>query len=389
MRRILYTLIILLFSTFAFAADQTYYVTSNGSGSQNGTSYANSWSISDFQSSGNWSASEDANKIDPGDTVYFCGSISVPANQSITVPGSGSSGNYITIDGNDGVHPATISTSSIGSYNAAFYMSGKSYLEFQNFTINGSAYDAFRAENSSSYLKFHDNTMSGSFSNGFHFKYSDHDIYIYNNSLTGTTNETSNAIHLLSGIYNLYIYQNYFIDWGHAGIDNSIAASRNHDIYLYNNKFTLPTKGYGRAFAFYQTDYAYIYNNYIYGMRARSQIDTSSYVYVHHNIFFNTMNCCQSAGDTGCSEAYYNCSTKAYYKTGQHLSIESSYGDSDHIYVYNNTFYKSSESALRLSDSAGNIDNVHISNNIFNEGSILSDPGDSPPGSTNTSEDRG
>ena len=52
-----------------------YYVTQNGNGARNGKSIPNAWSVSDFNSSANWSINDDSDRIDPGDTVYFSGSI--------------------------------------------------------------------------------------------------------------------------------------------------------------------------------------------------------------------------------------------------------------------------------------------------------------------------
>jgi len=85
--------IIILFAANAFATD--YYVTQSGAGDTDGTSLDNAWSVANFNSTGNWDSSENADKIDPGDTVYFSGSIT----SQVLPAGSGTSGNYITIDG--------------------------------------------------------------------------------------------------------------------------------------------------------------------------------------------------------------------------------------------------------------------------------------------------
>ena len=80
-----------------YAAANTYYVTQNGNGARSGKSLGNAWSVSNFNNSANWSSTDNSNKIDPGDTVYFSGTITT----SIILPAavSGKAGSYITLDG--------------------------------------------------------------------------------------------------------------------------------------------------------------------------------------------------------------------------------------------------------------------------------------------------
>ena len=72
-----------------------YYVTQNGNGARNGKSIPNAWSVSDFNSSANWSINDDSDRIDPGDTVYFSGSIKT----GLIPQESGMPGKYIILDG--------------------------------------------------------------------------------------------------------------------------------------------------------------------------------------------------------------------------------------------------------------------------------------------------
>ena len=59
----------LLVSSMAFA-DDVYFATDSGAGSQDGSSIANAWSFSAVFADGtHWSATEDNAKIDPGDTL--------------------------------------------------------------------------------------------------------------------------------------------------------------------------------------------------------------------------------------------------------------------------------------------------------------------------------
>ena len=113
-----------------YAAVDTYYVTQNGQGSRSGKSLPNAWSVLDFNNSVNWSATDDSDKIDPGDTVCFSGKIT----STIDIKGSGSSGKYITFDGKDA--QIDVDVSSIGA-RGVIYAVNQNYLEFKNFTIDG------------------------------------------------------------------------------------------------------------------------------------------------------------------------------------------------------------------------------------------------------------
>jgi hypothetical protein len=83
-----------------YAAAHTYYVTQSGTGYRTGKSLANAWSVSDFNSSTNWSSTDNTKKIDPGDTVYFSGTFSTQVDLPQGV--GGSAGKYVTLDGWEG-----------------------------------------------------------------------------------------------------------------------------------------------------------------------------------------------------------------------------------------------------------------------------------------------
>lgn len=87
----------LLLPALTYAMVHTYYVTQNGKGSKDGKSVRNAWSVLNFNSSANWSTTDNPNKIDPGDTVYFSGMIT----SRILLPKGygGRSGKFITLDG--------------------------------------------------------------------------------------------------------------------------------------------------------------------------------------------------------------------------------------------------------------------------------------------------
>ncbi len=141
-----FCILVLLFTpALTYAANQSYYVTQAGSGSRDGSSAANAWSVSNFNSSGNWSTNEISTKIDPGDTVYFSGKITT----SIRPAGSGMPGKYITLDGYkagnatplNGEDTAAALITTVNditsapdnvSY-AAIYAEGTDYLNIQDF----------------------------------------------------------------------------------------------------------------------------------------------------------------------------------------------------------------------------------------------------------------
>ena len=70
------------------AAKNAYYVTQNGNGDRSGENLDNAFSVSDFNSSTNWSRTDHSSRIDPGDTVYFSGTITDRVNPPIGYGGS-------------------------------------------------------------------------------------------------------------------------------------------------------------------------------------------------------------------------------------------------------------------------------------------------------------
>ena len=98
MRAVLKTIFIISFlflPALTYAGTHFYHVTQKGAGYRTGKSFSDAWSASDFNNSDNWSTIDHPDRIDPGDTVYFSGTIT----SALYLQGSGSSGNYITLDG--------------------------------------------------------------------------------------------------------------------------------------------------------------------------------------------------------------------------------------------------------------------------------------------------
>ncbi len=134
----------------AHAAPHLYYVTQNGMGTKDGKSLSNAWSVSDFNSSANWSKTEHMNKINPGDTVYFSGEITSKIKPPVGF--GGSDGNYITLDGwkggncnpvADGNCPSAAvidrpSRAKGGFTNYCMSLTDNSYLIIQDFNMKDS-----------------------------------------------------------------------------------------------------------------------------------------------------------------------------------------------------------------------------------------------------------
>jgi hypothetical protein len=126
MKKIAILIIFLLVASVCGATN--YYVAQDGAGSENGTSAANAWDLDNLNNAAYWSATENATKIDPGDTVYLSGNFT----EQIYPKGSGSAGNVVTIDGTD----ALIKTDT-NSTDKIIYMLNGHHLTYQNLDVDG------------------------------------------------------------------------------------------------------------------------------------------------------------------------------------------------------------------------------------------------------------
>lgn len=117
--------IIIFFAIVSSLLGETLYVTQSGAGSADGSSLGNAWSMASLNTSGNWGAG--AGKVSAGDTVILNGTIT----STLTVQGSGSAGNPVTIQFADS--SAKFSKAFWGTTTSAgIYATGKSYI-----TIDG------------------------------------------------------------------------------------------------------------------------------------------------------------------------------------------------------------------------------------------------------------
>jgi hypothetical protein len=104
-------------------AGSNLYIASSATGVGDGSSCANAYALSFFNTSGNWGSS--AGQIGPGITVHLCGVIVGLANSTaLTFQGSGSSGNVLTLKFESG---ASLSAP-YWSANGAINLGAHSYL---------------------------------------------------------------------------------------------------------------------------------------------------------------------------------------------------------------------------------------------------------------------
>ena len=177
MKKLLIIFTILLLPCLAFGAVDTHYATQSGAGDQNGTSLANAWAVSDFNTIDNWDIDvADDNKIGPGDTVFFSGDIST----KIEPQKSGTSGNRITLDGyeTDDTTYKDLSESSgrakidvPGDTNAGMLIDALGYFNVVDFEVTDCT-TGIRIYNGANHITLQRNYIYECFSKGFTVSYS-------------------------------------------------------------------------------------------------------------------------------------------------------------------------------------------------------------------------
>ncbi len=126
------TMLLGLFVGRGVAQTNNVYIAQAAAGSANGSSCANAYAYTYFNTSGNWtSGTPSGAQIGPGTTVHLCGTFSAPANACnyLTIQGSGSSGNPITVHFEPG---SVLTAPTWGAGCGAIYSTGHSYI-----TIDG------------------------------------------------------------------------------------------------------------------------------------------------------------------------------------------------------------------------------------------------------------
>ena len=150
MKRLFVIIAILLLPMYLFAED--IYIAQNSAGGDTGADCANSHSAAWFNTAGNWGS--DAGDITAGDIAHLCGTIST----ALTVQGSGTDGNIITIKFED---DAKLSKNTWGASGAAVTISSKSYI-----LIDGGTNGIIEATDNGTALTYQDDQRGVYISNG-------------------------------------------------------------------------------------------------------------------------------------------------------------------------------------------------------------------------------
>jgi hypothetical protein len=326
-----------------YAAANNYYVTQNGSGTKNGLSLSNAWSVSDFNSSANWSAIDDSGKIDPGDTVYFSGLITT----GLLPQGSGAPQNYITLDGYEADNIAFLNLSESAGRakidltleDSGIRLSGKSYITIQDFEITDCEH-AIYVSDSSDWITIKRSYMYLCDRNG---------IYIGSGSLGVTIGGASGDGNVIKNI----------------GVDTAGA-----DVVLCD------------------ADNVIISYNHLYADNSRWGIDgvvptcaTSHDILIEYNSIHGHNHLTNGEDGIDLKDGAYNIIIR-YNKISDHYrDPESSSGsptglkvnNADNVYIYGNWF-ENNETNLYLSNRE-NHDNIYVFSNLFiaSEDSAISD----------------
>lgn len=371
---------------------ETFYVTQSGQGTRTGASYANAWSEAQFETASNWSASETTSRIDPGDTVYLCGTFPANLSSEIRPAGNGSSTEAIVIRGDCAGAPFLVTGSHAS--NSGVRVRDRSYLTLSNLRFESDLSVEIRIQDSH-HITVQNSTIQTSRNKGIETSGSGHHITIAGNTIRSMAPGGGGAdgIAIWQGPWDhVYIYRNRISDFTHSGINvmgyypETTPPTLNEVsyVYIYENEIDLPTRGYGHGFGFNESNHIYFFRNYVHGLRARSQISARD-VFVYNNVFANTRNCCSTATEAGCSEAYANCADadKRYYGTGQALDLSAYSSAPTNVHIVNNMVLHAAESGVRVLTSEP-IVGLKVINNAFANTSNANSPSDDPAGSSAT-----
>jgi hypothetical protein len=359
-----FTLILMFVFSFMplqlYAAANTYYVTQNGSGTMNGLTLSNAWSVSDFNSPANWSSTDDSKKIDPGDTVYFSGSITT----GLLPQGSGKPQNYITLDGYEGDNTTYLNLSESAGRakidltfaEQGISLTGESYINIQDFEITD-CNKAIYISGSSDWITIKRNYMYFCDRNGVYIGSGSSGVTVGGSSGQGNVAknigiDTAGADVVMCGADNVIIsYNNLYADNSRWGIDGIVpTCSTSHEILVeYNfihshNHLTNGEDGIDLKDGAYNIIIRFnkIYDQYrdpasSTGNPTGLKINNASNVYIYGNRFENN-------------------------ETNLYLSSRE---DHDNIYVFSNLFIASEDSAISDNSTGSDANDHYYFNNTF------------------------
>lgn len=246
-RSLISLLFILALATYSYAED--IYVAQTSAGGDTGADCDNAHSAAWFNTAGNWGV--DAGDITAGDTVHLCGTITT----ALTVQGSGSEGNVITIVFETG---AKISLSSCGT--GCLHTNSQTYL-----TIDGGTNGIIEAtsmgtgQTQSQSIGIEALGCANCEIKNLHI----HDMYVRNDNadVSGVDATTYPAIRFSGS--NILIHDNTIHDVGWAL--RNLYTSGDDNVRVYNNDISNCGHAYALAAQGGVTTSGsfYYYNNYV------------------------------------------------------------------------------------------------------------------------------
>jgi len=319
------------------AAANTYYVTQNGNGARSGQSLGSAWSVSDFNRSANWSISDNPNRIDPGDTVYFSGTIT----STLYPQGSGSSGKYITLDGYesgncDPINSECTGSAEITNSSSSIRLTTQDYIIIQDFRIDGGGLDFLGTSksNDSSYIIIRRNEIHDIEGNGINIDYGD---YFTIGGAYGDGNEMYDiGIDTSDGDISPYWTDDIIISYNHLFATKSNGNSRDRGID------GIVTHHVNRMLVEYNSIHSH---NDRYGSDARGE-DGMDLKQETHNVIIR-----------------FN---KIYDHLGQtNITLQ---GGTNDVYIYGNLLNNASWAAVLVygrKKGFASLDNIHIWSNVM------------------------
>lgn len=342
MRKIFLFLVLVSVSIPAFA--ENIYVSQGGTG--DGTSCSSSRSAAWFNTSVNWGGG--SGQINGGDTVNLCGTI----NAGLTMQGSGSSGNIITIDGTG----ATLS--------GVFSASNRSYFALNNLT--------------STYTSSYPLVLAGA-SYGSVTGFTMADLRYYGVDLNTSTGQTHDLV---------------FSGWNITTSNDYIADAQRDVIRGCAYNLTLEKSYINKRWSSQNNATAHNDILQLWGTGANPACPQPSNIDVHHNMLITEANYDGNfqfiiiGNGTGANKIYGNVFVKkGTDTTGAFIIVGDSHNGS--FDIYNNTFVTQSGNPpwylwLMRSDNSNmtfNMKNNIVYNNQSSSYVIGDENGNPPPGS--------
>lgn len=378
MKKLLYTLLILIFAINSWAA--TYYVsTTDGNDSYDGLAQT-------FQSGSNgpWLTKAKVNSDVSGesDDVYFNRGNTWDAVGRLVVDWTGTSGDHVIIGAyGSGAKPII----SNGDITLEIDDDTVNYVDVENLDLrNGTLY--------SLYVRYSDHVTIDSCdilqeNDDAHVTriISSEYFTLKNSTVTwgavlGVDSADQNGVYLQSVTYG-YIHNNVINGASHDNVQVDSGCSY---IYIYENEIKAPDRGLSHPLDLFG-DYIFVYRNYIHSSRAKSQSIEGTYHYIYNNVFIGLGNCCAGTGVgyDDCPENYEitagSCNDgAAQAQRGGGWGIA---GEASNVYFLNNYFGDIAEMAIKYYSGSALGNTYEIKNNIFNDCGNANEQTDEPPGS--------